>query len=102
MPKKKITPEDLKKAIEDAYALGYKHASQGKKVLGALTPEKEAELQIFALNKSIGENSKQINKEILDKHRNMVNKHMKEWSKDATKALDEIIKDVHKHHGKEE
>jgi hypothetical protein len=100
MSKKEITSEDLKKAIEDAYALGYKHASQGKKVLGALSPEKEAELQIFALNKTIGDNSKKINKEILDKHRTMVNKHMKEWSKDATKALSEIVKDVHKHHGK--
>jgi len=94
--KKKYTPADLKKAIEEAYSLGLKHGSKGQRTLG-LNPAIEAELQMNALNKSLDANGQKINKEILENHSNIVAKQMKEWAKDKASALNDILKEAHSH-----
>jgi len=100
MAKKKITESDLKKALEEGYSLGYKHGVLNKKQIGLLTPEVETELQIVALSKTLQDSSKKINKEILERHSDMVKTHLKSWSQDADKALKEIMETVHTHEDK--
>ena len=94
---KKFSAEELNKAIDEAFALGVKMGREGKKVVGILAPDIEAQMNIVALNKSIDDNSKKINHEILERHREQVNSHMKEWAKDADKALNEILTKFHTH-----
>lgn len=96
---KKFSVAELKKAMDDSYALGWKHAKDDKKVLGMLDPKIEAEMQLVSLNKSLDVNGKKINAEIIMRHREQVGKHMKAWANDADEALKNIIETDHKHGG---
>jgi glycine cleavage system aminomethyltransferase T len=89
--KKTFTPNDLQKAIEEAYELGYQHGQNGKKTLGVLSPEIETKINIAALRKNLDENGKKINIELINQHRSLTLKHMKAWSDDAEKAMADII-----------
>ena len=89
--------KDLDKALEEGYALGFKHGKKGSNPSLALSSALSSELQLTALNKSLSENSKKINKDLLNKHRDIVTKQMKEWSKDAETTLDTIIEESKKH-----
>lgn len=96
--KKAITKNDLAKAIEEAYHLGVQHGQQGKKTLGMLSPEIESQISIAALKKNLDDNSQKINIELIKQHRSLVLKHMKDWSKDAESALEEVLSNIdHKH-----
>lgn len=104
MAKKKekpVTKEDLKKAIEESYALGYKHALEKKSPpisLGSIS----SDITIANLTKNIGNNSRKINNDLLRRQRQVVSKHMKAFHEDAEKALDEIVAAAdHNHEHKE-
>lgn len=95
--KKSYSEAEFKKAMDEFYKLGYTHGTENKKLNG-LFPELETQMQITNLAKTLDSNGNRINKEILEQHRNIVNKHMKAFTSDAEKALDEILKaGMHEH-----
>ena len=90
------TKTELLKAIDDAYALGQRHAIAGKSTFG-LFPQLESEIQINALNKSLDANGQKINKHIINRHTEIVANQMKNWASDKKKALAQILSEAHSH-----
>jgi hypothetical protein len=94
------TWSDLEKAINESYALGYKHG-YNKKPVPVSMPDLGHKIKIEALSKSVSDNGRKISNEILNKQRSIVKAHMEAWAKDVDKALDEILSAA-EHHKKHE
>jgi hypothetical protein len=89
---RKYTKDEISKAIDEAFAAGYQSAMKGKR-----PPSGAADLQIAHLAKTIDNNAKKINDELMKMHTKVVTTHMKEWAKDAEKALQDILDSAHTH-----
>lgn len=87
--KKAYTAEDLKKAIDEAYELGFKHGL--KKTAPLSNPKLASEMMVTNLQKNLSDTAKKLNKELIKKHNESVEKHMSAWASDANKALEEIL-----------
>ena len=93
---KKYNKEELSKAIEEAFAAGFK---AGLKDKSPLSVPNLSDLAIESLSKSLEGNAQKLNEDILKRHSEATKIHMQEWAKDKKKALDELLEfaETHEH-----
>jgi hypothetical protein len=80
----------LEKAVDEAYALGFKHGRAGAAPPSS-RPDLMSHVAFEALHKTMQDNARVINSKLLENNRKTVAQHMKAWREDANKALDEVL-----------
>lgn len=94
---KTFTKDELMKAIDESYSLGFKHGRDKSTAAPTSIPGLSSEIQITQLTKNIGDNAKKIGEQLLKRHREATEKHIRAFTADANMALDEVLEAAKQH-----